>query len=105
MSGSALSSKDHTSGGQVCSVHLPTSGQIRGEERIEQTVIVAVFIRDWRRQPLCVFVETCGTKQGSPIADDITNVLKIEFGKLGITAVSLVLGEPKAPGDDGVLAW
>ena len=24
--------------------------QIRGEERIEQTVIVAAFIRDWRRQ-------------------------------------------------------
>ena len=45
---------------------------------------------------MCVFVETCGTKQGSPIVDDITNVLNIEFGcRLGATAVSLVLREPK----------
>ena len=47
----------------------------------------------------CVFVVTCGTKQGSPIADDITNVLKIEFGCRPTRAP-----KPEAPGDDGVLA-
>ena len=48
--GNAFSDQEHINGGQVCRVHLPTDGQIRGEKRIEQTVIVAAFTRDWRRQ-------------------------------------------------------
>ena len=49
--GSAFSGKNHTNGGQVCRVQLPSLG----EDRIEQTVVVVAFIRDWRRQiPVCV---------------------------------------------------
>merc|ERR1712107_791305 len=47
-------------------------------------------------KPLSLFVETYGTEQGSLIADDITNVLKIEFDcRPGAIAVSLALREPK----------
>merc|ERR1712135_62100 len=35
-------------GGQVCRLHLQTDGQVCGEERAEQTVLGAAFIRDWR---------------------------------------------------------
>jgi len=47
-------------------------------------------------KPLSLFVETYGTEQGSLTADDITNVLKIEFDcRPGAIAVSLALREPK----------
>ena len=45
---------------------------------------------------LSLFVETYGTEQGSLTADDITNVLKVEFDcRPGAIAVSLALREPK----------
>merc|ERR1711959_709039 len=47
-------------------------------------------------KPLSVFVETYGTEQGALTADDITNVIKIEFDcRPGAIAVSLALREPK----------
>merc|ERR1711868_279518 len=47
-------------------------------------------------KPLSLFVETYGTEQGSLTADDITNVLKIEFDcRPGAIALSLALREPK----------
>merc|ERR1712065_125049 len=47
-------------------------------------------------KPLSLFVEPYGTEQGSLTADDITNVLKIEFDcRPGAIAVSLALREPK----------
>merc|ERR1719450_411992 len=47
-------------------------------------------------KPLSVFVETYGTEQGDLTADDITNVVKIEFDcRPGAIAVSLALREPK----------
>merc|ERR1711897_30747 len=47
-------------------------------------------------KPLSLFVETYGTEQGSLTADDITNVIKIEFDcRPGAIAVSLALREPK----------
>jgi S-adenosylmethionine synthetase len=47
-------------------------------------------------KPLSLFVETYGTECGSLTADDITNVLKIEFDcRPGAIAVSLALREPK----------
>ena len=56
----------------------------------------AAFILDWRRQATVSFVETYGTEQVSLTADDIANVLKIEFDcRPGAIAVSLALREPK----------
>jgi len=47
-------------------------------------------------KPLSLFVETYGTESGSLTADDITNILKIEFDcRPGAIAVSLALREPK----------
>merc|ERR1739845_252187 len=47
-------------------------------------------------KPLSLFVETYGTECGSLTADDITNVLKIEFdARPGAIAVALALREPK----------
>merc|ERR1712232_1304834 len=47
-------------------------------------------------KPLSLFVETYGTERGALTADDITNILKIEFdARPGAIAVSLALREPK----------
>merc|ERR1712036_213892 len=47
-------------------------------------------------KPLSLFVETYGTEKAGLSADDITNVLKIEFdARPGAIAVSLALREPK----------
>jgi len=47
-------------------------------------------------KPLSLFLETYGTEQGSLTADDITNILKIEFDcRPGAIATSLALREPK----------
>merc|ERR1712122_216486 len=47
-------------------------------------------------KPLSLFVETYGTEQGGFTADDITNVIKINFDcRPGAIAVSLALREPK----------
>merc|ERR1711976_88430 len=47
-------------------------------------------------KPLSLFVETYGTEQGSLTAEDITNVIKMEFDcRPGAIAMSLVLREPK----------
>merc|ERR1711972_1207122 len=47
-------------------------------------------------EPLSLFVETYGTEKGALTAEDITNVLKIEFDcRPGAIAVSLALREPK----------
>merc|ERR1712079_853191 len=47
-------------------------------------------------KPLSLFVETYGTEQGSLTAEDITNIIKIEFDcRPGAIAVALQLREPK----------
>merc|ERR1712012_1206526 len=47
-------------------------------------------------KPLSLFVETYGTEQGSLTANDITQIVKIEFDcRPGAIAVSLALREPK----------
>merc|ERR1712028_244654 len=47
-------------------------------------------------KPLSLFVETYGTERGALTADDITNILKVEFdARPGAIAVSLALREPK----------
>jgi len=47
-------------------------------------------------KPLSLFLETYGTEQGALSAEDITNVLKIEFDcRPGAIAMSLALREPK----------
>merc|ERR1711997_299376 len=47
-------------------------------------------------KPLSLFVETYGTEQGVFTADDITNIIKINFDcRPGAIAVSLALREPK----------
>jgi len=47
-------------------------------------------------KPLSLFVETYGTECGQLTADDITNILKIDFDcRPGAIAVSLALREPK----------
>merc|ERR1711907_384667 len=47
-------------------------------------------------KPLSLFVETYGTECGNLTADDITNILKIEFDcRPGAIAVTLALREPK----------
>merc|ERR1739844_813524 len=47
-------------------------------------------------KPLSLFVETYGTEQGSLTAEDITNIIKIEFDcRPGAIAMALSLREPK----------
>jgi len=47
-------------------------------------------------KPLSLFVEAYGTEQGALSADDITNVIKMEFDcRPGAIAMSLALREPK----------
>merc|ERR1712056_41346 len=47
-------------------------------------------------KPLSLFLETYGTEQGKLSAEDITNVLKVEFDcRPGAIATSLQLREPK----------
>jgi len=47
-------------------------------------------------KPLSLFVETYGTEQGALTADDITNIVKMEFDcRPGAIAVTLALREPK----------
>merc|ERR1711861_91442 len=47
-------------------------------------------------KPLSLFVETYGTEQGKLTAQDITNIVKINFdARPGALAVSLALREPK----------
>merc|ERR1712056_144876 len=47
-------------------------------------------------KPLSLFVETYGTEQGALSANDITNIVKIEFDcRPGAIAQSLALREPK----------
>merc|ERR1712149_112270 len=47
-------------------------------------------------KPLSLFVGTYGTEQGNLTAEDITNILKINFDcRPGAIAVSLALREPK----------
>merc|ERR1712187_668826 len=47
-------------------------------------------------KPLSLFVETYGTEQGSLTAEDITNIIKMEFDcRPGVIAVTLALREPK----------
>merc|ERR1712107_584687 len=47
-------------------------------------------------KPLSLFVETYGTEQGGLTAQDITNIIKVEFDcRPGAIAVSLALREPK----------
>merc|ERR1712187_181902 len=47
-------------------------------------------------KPLSLFVETYGTEQGALTAEDITNIIKMEFDcRPGALAVSLALREPK----------
>merc|ERR1712050_584153 len=47
-------------------------------------------------KPLSLFVETYGTEQGDLTADDITNIIKVEFDcRPGAIAMSLALREPK----------
>merc|ERR1712227_68102 len=47
-------------------------------------------------KPLSLFVETYGSECGKLTADDITNILKVEFDRRpGAIAVSLALREPK----------
>merc|ERR1712048_24686 len=47
-------------------------------------------------KPLSLFVETYGSEQGKLTAEDITNVVKVEFDcRPGAIAVSLALREPK----------
>jgi len=47
-------------------------------------------------KPLSLFVETYGTEQGSLSAEDITNIIKMEFDcRPGAIAMSLALREPK----------
>merc|ERR1711884_282735 len=47
-------------------------------------------------KPLSLFVETYGTEQGELSADDITNIIKMEFDcRPGAIAVTLALREPK----------
>merc|ERR1711963_1212459 len=47
-------------------------------------------------KPLSLFVETYGTEQGALTANDVTNIIKINFDcRPGAIAVSLALREPK----------
>merc|ERR1712184_230715 len=57
-------------------------------------------------KPLSLFVETYGTEQGGLTADDITNVIKVEFdARPGAIAVSLAWREPKSQETAASCPW
>merc|ERR1719229_1661960 len=79
-------------GGPLCGVRLPADGQVRGEQR----ALVQLSYATGVAKPLSLFLETYGTEQGALSAEDITNVLKMEFDcRPGAIAMSLALREPK----------
>merc|ERR1712184_199117 len=57
-------------------------------------------------KPLSLFVETYGTERGGLTADDITNILKVEFdARPGAIAVSLAWREPKSQETAASCPW
>ena len=92
----ASSGEDPTNDGQVCFVRLPTVSSNPWRRMDRANGDCCSFHTRLASPNPCVSVETCGTERGSTTADNITNVLKIEFycGR-GAIAVSLVLPEPQ----------
>merc|ERR1711972_226519 len=91
-------------GRQVRSIHLQADGQVCREERPEQAMPRAAFIRHrCCKATLTFFVETYGAECGALSPDDITNILKIEL--LPSWRHCLVLGTPgtKVPRDCSLL--
>merc|ERR1712039_509940 len=76
-------------------VHLPTDGQVV-KSGLCKRALVQLSYAIGVAKPLSVFVETYGTEQKALTADDITNIIKIEFDcRPGAIAKSLQLREPK----------
>jgi len=66
------------------------------EERPLHRALVQLSYAIGVAKPLSLFVETYGTENGALTADDITNVIKMEFDcRPGAIAQSLALREPK----------
>merc|ERR1711908_233906 len=69
-------------------IALPPTSAVRWPSLLSYAIGVA--------KPLSLFVETYGSECGKLTADDITNILKIEFDcRPGAIALSLALREPK----------
>merc|ERR1712166_422864 len=94
--GGAFSGKDPTKVDRSAAYICRQMAKSVVKSRLAKRCLVQLSYAIGVAKPLSVFVETYGSECGALTADDITNVLKIEFDtRPGAIAVSLALREPK----------
>merc|ERR1711862_175546 len=83
-------------GRPFCCLRMQANGKVSRKKWLMQARLGTVVLRYWCCKAIVLFVETYGTEQGALTADDITNIIKMEFDcRPGAIAVTLALREPK----------
>merc|ERR1711967_23135 len=94
--GGAFSGKDPTKVGRSAAYICRQMAKSVVKSGLCKRALVQLSYAIGVAKPLSLFLETYGTEQGGLSADDITNILKIEFDcRPGAIATSLALREPK----------
>merc|ERR1712054_394163 len=94
--GGAFSGKDPTKVDRSAAYYCRQMAKSVVKSGLAKRCLVQLSYAIGVAKPLSLFVETYGSECGKLTADDITNVLKIEFDcRPGAIAVSLALREPK----------
>jgi len=94
--GSAFSGKEPTKVDRSAAYNCRRMAKSVVESGLCKRAVVQLSYAIGVAEPLSLFVETYGTEQCSPTADDITNIIKVEFDcRPGAIAQSLALREPK----------
>merc|ERR1711998_366220 len=94
--GGAFSGKDPTKGDRSAAYICRQMAKSVVKSGLCKRALVQLSYAIGVAKPLSLFVETYGTEQGALTANDITNIIKINFDcRPGAIAVSLALREPK----------
>merc|ERR1712100_992771 len=94
--GGAFSGKDPTKVDRSAAYYCRQMAKSVVKSGLAKRCLVQLSYAIGVAKPLSLFVETYGSETGKLTADDITNILKIEFDcRPGAIAVTLALREPK----------
>jgi S-adenosylmethionine synthetase len=94
--GGAFSGKDPTKVDRSAAYYCRQMAKSVVKSGLSKRCLVQLSYAIGVAKPLSLFVETYGSQTGKLSADDITNILKIEFdARPGAIAVSLALRDPK----------
>merc|ERR1712176_1749323 len=94
--GGAFSGKDPTKGDRSAAYICRQMAKSVVKSGFCKRALVQLSYAIGVAKPLFLFVETYGTEQGALTAEDITNIIKMEFDcRPGAIAVTLALREPK----------